>query len=332
MKAFRSFLRIASLLVGSACVAGLLAEFVVADLVGYPAHREARIFKVHDQLGVFNTLYWESPHAAVWIVEGGPRVYHFNNVGLPGCDLHVSPDARYLYIVGSSWVEAVEVPPDNAATSVLQRSLDSAHVAAQVVNLGLAGNDPYTSWFRVRFYEPRFPPSRVVLVLESFYSAWLAHHQLPLDFTLPPFFGREERRTGIRDVVSELRGRSAFVNLLEKGLRGIHVDSPADGPPVKAGDVPNEGETSFPDALGQCLVAYQGRYGGKFLVVSIIPDKDREAILARFCRDHHIAFQASTDILRSENRFNGLGHLDRRGNYEFGQFLYRSLWQGLQGE
>lgn len=318
-------LRVALTLLLAGLVAGALAEFVVGVIIGYPAHTPTRVFRLHDKLGVFNNLYWESPRAKVWIVEGGDNTYQFNNVGLSGSDVIQKPDTRYLYVVGSSWVGAVEVPNADGATSVLQRLLDSSHSVYQVINLGQAGSDPYVSWFRVRFYERIFPPSFVILVLESFYSTWLSDHALPLDFTLPPFFGQEERRTGIRKVVSELRGKSAFVNLLERGLLQIHVDRPADASPPGANDVPDAHEESIPEGLTECLDRYQHDFGNHFLVVSMIPDSARESMLSQLCTSKGIAFAGSTSILESKNRFEGYGHLNREGNHELGKLLYESV-------
>lgn len=321
----RSVIRRGTLMLCAACAAFAVTELIVAGLVGYPRHPSPRIFHLDDRLGEYADLGWESPHARIWNVEGGGIVHEYNNVGLSGMDVRTGPSSRYIFVLGDSYVEALQVSSEDAATSVFQRSLDSAGQDLQVMNLGRRKSDPYSSWNRVKFFERYYKPSYVMLVMEQFYARWLAEYSQPLSFSLPASFGTEVPRTGLRALVGGLRETSSLCNMLVVGF--YPHESP--GPILNAPKT--ESEESVPTdrdqitgALKACLRRFHEEYGSRFMVVSIGRDPGRDSLVSELCRNEGIACATEHAISLPQYHIAGKGHLNKEGNYALGQFLYET--------
>ncbi len=312
-------------LLALAAVAALgFTEGIVRGVVGYPLHPPTRLYRVSDTLGEFDWIRWNPPHAPYWVVEGGNRVFHYNNVGLPGGDVSTTPDAQYVFLLGSSWVEALQVPADSSASSVLQSDLHAEGRRLEVLNLGFSGADPYVAWFRSRFFATRYRPACVVLVLEEFHTRWLARHPQPLQFQLSPRFGTLEPRGGLRGVESEFRARSAFANLLANGMS----NRPAEGGPAQGAAVAaaysSRGER-MPSQLQECLRQFHRDYGDRFLLVSLLVDPEQRREVTDFCTAEGLSCVSRPEALRPANRFGGTGHLNVLGNIELGGILHAAI-------
>ena len=312
-------------LLAAAALAALgAAEFTVRVVVGYPARPVTRIFWVSDNLGRFGRIHWSVPYAPFWNVEAGNRVFHFNNIGLPGCDVQSAPETQYIFLLGSSWVEALQVPADLTASSVLQARLGAAASRLQVLNLGASGVDPYVAWLRSRFFATRFQPARVVLVLEEFHTRWLGRHPQPLDFQLSSRFGFEEVRTGSRRAFTELREHSAFVNLVANGREGPPTDeSPQESLPM-TDPAPRPPERMSAD-LQETLRRFHQDYGDRFLLLSLLVDAEQSRELEAFCIAEGLRLVAAPEVMAPVNRFDGTGHLNERGNRELGEVLHAAI-------
>jgi hypothetical protein len=171
------------------------------------------------------------------------------------------------------------------------------------------------------------PPERVVLVLESLHTRWLERHPHPLDFALPACLGAEVPRAGMRRIVAQLRGHSALVNLLANGLpqnQGGEAAASLEGnaAPGSAAEVHS---SHLSIDLQQGLQQFQRGYGDRFLLVSLLDHAAQAREPADFCRAQGIALAPAPTLLRPENRFNGTGHLNARGNRELGEFLDAAL-------
>jgi hypothetical protein len=311
----------------AALMAILGTELVVRFGVRYPPRPERRNFRMKDGLGLFSVLQWDAPHSGFWNVEAGNKVYHYNNLGLPGGDVRTDASAQYVFLLGSSWVEAMQMPPGKTAGAILQARLAARGDRQQVLNLGSSGIDPYVAWFRCHFFALHYPPVRVVLVLESLHTRWLLRHPHPLDFTLPAYFGTEQARTGVRRIVARLRGLSSFVNLLTNGAPrdlGREAAASLEGAPAP-GSAADADTLRMSTDLKQCLREFQRDYGDRFLLVSLLDHVDQRRELADFCGAEGLALVPAPTLLRSENRFKGTGHLNERGNQELGAFLDEAL-------
>ncbi len=315
-----------SLILCAACAAFAVTELIVARLVGYPRHPPPRIFHLDDRLGEYSDLAWESPHARIWNVEGGGIVHEYNNVGLSGMDVRTGPSSRYIYVLGDSYVEALQVSSEDAATSVFQRSLDSAGQDLQVINLGRRKSDPYSSWHRVKFFERYYKPSYVMLVMEQFYAHWLTEYSQPLSFSIPASFGTEVPRTGLRALVGDLRMTSSLCNMLVVGFNPHELPTFIKNPPTTESEEPvptDRDEITAP--LRACLRRFHEEYGSRFMVLSIGRDPRRDSLVSDYCQNEGITCETELAISLPQNHIAGKGHLNREGNYALGQFLYETF-------
>ena len=80
--------------------------------LGYPVYGLDKKVKIRD-IGWSNI--WK-PYSEYWNVEGGNRKFSRNNIGLPGLNVKIADDSKYIYILGSSFVEALQIPPEMIAT------------------------------------------------------------------------------------------------------------------------------------------------------------------------------------------------------------------------
>ena len=320
------------IMVCAACAALGATELVVARLVGYPAYPPPRMIRLDDGLGSYSDMAWESPHARVWNVEGGGIIHEYNNIGLSGSDVRVTPASRYVFVLGDSYVEAQQVSPREAATSVFQRALDSAGEDLQVLNLGIRKSDPYVSWYRLKFFERSFHPSYVVLVMEQYYANWLSGYAQPLSFRIPASFGESVPATGLHAVVETLRKRSSLCNILTVGFYANDVLDLIQGPRRKGAEEPAlRDRDEITDALRACLRRFRDEYGPRFMAVSIGRDPGSDSLMSEFCRTEGIAFGTDPAVSLPENHIAGRGHLNVQGNLELGTFLFETYRRHRSG-
>jgi hypothetical protein len=314
-----------SVMLCAACAAFAVTELTVALLVGYPRHPPPRIFHIDDRLGKYADLAWELPHSRIWNVEGGGVIHEYNNIGLSGMDVRTGPSSRYIFVLGDSYIEALQVPSEDAATSVFQRSLDSAGQDLQVINLGRRKSDPYSSWYRLKFFERYYKPSYIVLVMEQFYALWLSEYPQPLSFNIPASFGTELPRTGARALVGYLRMTSSLCNMLAVGFYSNETPDIARSAPESEDEeqLPQDRD-QITEALTGCLRRFHEEYGPRFMVVSIGRDTGRDSLVSEFCRNEGIACETEQAISSPKNHIAGRGHLNKEGNYALGQFIYET--------
>ena len=66
-------------------------------------------------------------------------------------------------MLGDSFLEAMQVPPDKMAVSVFAGLLKNSNTVP--LNLGSPNNDAYILWFRTNFYEKYYKPDYVCLMV-----------------------------------------------------------------------------------------------------------------------------------------------------------------------
>jgi hypothetical protein len=335
-----------AVLFAAACLLALLvAEGLVRYVVGYPTYgvrdREYGLWSGSASQPVFKA------RSKYWTVEGGNRVFARNNLGLPGTDVRPSGAAPYVFVLGDSYVQGYEVPPDSMATSVFGRLLDQEGHPASVLNLGRGGYDPFNCYFRASYFARLYPPAAVILVLQSDYEGWFLRRPDPLRFIADPRAGQSDRRSAVR-LHNAARNASAFANLVIKAAyenQRVFDESAGDG----FQDVPRDGArhgskkdpsgerpggeslagSSVPPGLLDSLREFRKSFGRGFICVSIVDDQKLNEGLAAFARSDSFTF-ASRPLNRPEFKINGAGHLNAHGHARLGELLDEAYQRNLE--
>ena len=298
----------------------LVAEFALR-LIGYPALGAARRY----DMGRWGLHDLREPYSRYWSVEAGNKVFARNNIGLTGIDVDTSAGSKFVFVLGSSYVEAFQVEPALMSTSVLQKRLQSSFDRVSVLNLGFSAYDPYQLYFTSVFYEMSYKPHRVILFLEEVRYPAIRTYQPPLHFHIGESFGKENKRWWLQQFMIFLRNHSVFINLVRAGF------GPAEGPdPEAKKDIPGqrpEHTQGVDEFLAKPLDAFQERYGGRFICVSIDPDSAQNRLLGEFCHDRKIHFLSDGTINTPRNRIAGKGHLNETGNRLLGELFNKAYVQ-----
>jgi hypothetical protein len=305
-------------------IAFLFTELLVSNILHYPKYGvDRKLLGIRSSEGGVENIYF--PHSKYWTVEGGNRVFQRNNLGLPGTDVVVSGSSRYVFVLGCSFVEAEQIPPDSMATSIFQRRLSRIDPQFQVVNLAHSAHDLYDSYRRSAYYEQTFPPKAVFLEIHDDGAQWLPRHPHPLTFTLPPDFGKP-KSSFPTEVLIFLRNRSSLVNMITIAYKyaEIREQDEVKGAESRRSTADDGREATLPMDFLTCLEEFHVKYKEKFCVISMIPDARENDALTYYCRSHGLKF-LSKEILIPENQLSGGGHLNLAGNAALGDFLYESF-------
>jgi hypothetical protein len=306
---------------GAFLMALAVVELVASSMIGFPRRPRNREFVVNWENGQPDVVKWEQPHTRFWDVEGGNIVVELNNVGLPGTDIFPGADKRYVFVAGSSFVEATQVDREKIATSVFQKQLRAEIPGFEVLNLGFSSADPYALWFRCEFFRKYYEPSAVILVLDRRSTGWLGFHSEALKFSLCTGFGVARQSSGIAAVFRYLREKCALANMLS-----VVVMHGAMAPPVARPFEPTpENRDSLIRRLGDCLQAFHTEYPGKFGVVQLGSNHFEDSLVVERCRALGVPVYGGRAISRRENEFGGHGHLNEQGNLELGKALYETF-------
>jgi len=300
-------------------IAIIITELIVSKAIGYPHYTDGtRKFQIHTRLGAYNILNWRPPYYKFWSVEGGNKVYTYNNIGLPGSDIDKTR-SRNIYVLGSSFIEAMSVSREETATAVFQNMLDSDSVKYNVINLGCSGHDPYVMWFRSQFFARYFTPDYVIVVLDPSSIGNLRRRwEDTLSFEIPPNLPVELPLSPVRKYTALPRKYSAFINLVLHGFKSqverLQIND------LNA-DFPHDELSAAFNKMEQCIAMYAKQYNN-VLFVSIINSTTTNHILEELCTKYHVYFAADNSILQSGNRIDRYGHLSVRGNQLLGSYLY----------
>jgi len=313
------------LLLLASLIAFLFTEVLVSNILRYPKYGvDRKLHGIRSSDGAIENMYF--PHSKYWTVEGKNSVFQRNNLGLPGTEVIVSDSSRYVFVLGSSYSEAMQVPPDSMATSIFERRLSKIDPRFQVINLAYSGHDLYDSYRRSAYYEQTFHPEAVLLEIHDDGAMWLPRHPHPLTFTLPPDFGKPKSSV-TSYVLTILRNRSSLVNLI---IDAVKADERAEAQEEenalrKRTYSPNNGRGPLiPMDLFTCLREYHLKYKEKFYVVAMMPDARENKALGDYCKENGLNF-VSKEIIIPENRIAGSGHLNLAGNAALGDLLYESF-------
>lgn len=301
-----------SLLVLAFLAALVFTELIVRFPIGYPTFGVSKYIIGLDPRG-FDKGRVYKPFSKYYSTEGGFKVFKRNNLGLTGAD--VLPNKKYIYLLGSSYVEAMEVEPRRIAASVLN---DLCHKSGyQVVNIAYRGNTPYEQYCRLRYYSTIYKPDIVLLVLDSTYEPWYKQRKyVQTDPSKKKNFGIEDSSTK-RKIYRQLRNNSALVNLLVPAL-GVKQQV-ADGDPQKV-----ESSVRVKHDVSELVKSIRliNDSTDKFAVVSFIKDSKSVEMLKAEMQDIDIPF-FHQDIKKPGHIL--VGHLNEIGNRKLGEVLYESL-------
>ena len=293
------------------------AEIIVDKIVGYPKKIGQRKYTYATHIYNNEILKWKDPYTKYWTVEGNNKVYRYNNLGFPGSDLYINDSSKFIFMLGDSFLEALQVNPDKMAVSVFTNLLKGTDI--KPVNLGSSNNDPYILWFRANFYEKFFKPDYVCLFVTCFEILDLNFqtHKPPFDFSIPDNFGSVITESPAERFANIFRNNTALINLIANG-------SGYTNPRTTKLVQDSTGKVDFNKdvvLLRECLVKYKEKYGSKFFVVSIEPDEDNNKLLSDVCAGLNINYLRK-NLLTNENILHGGSHLNELGNQKLGELFY----------
>lgn len=295
-------------------------EMIVRYVIHYPAmNASKRVYGIRDSDNGIQRLW--KPYAEYCNVENGYNLFHFNNFGMPGRDIDTSGSRTNIAVLGSSYIEALQMPADKMAVSVFQDKISLISPRYQVLNFGHSGYDPYDMYFQLKYYEKYFRVDYVIMVLDQTYSDWFDRHEGSFTFELPKNFGKEIRTTSNK---IEFFARNNFHSL--NLYREIMVSDPNNEAPKKTEEVvPVPAKKEDLSRLYVCLMKFRELYGDKFTCISMIPGTSSDIEISKYCKDHSINYIYSTKLQVPANLIKGHGHLNERGNKLLGNLLYETF-------
>ena len=128
-----------------------MTEIIVSKIAGYPKKKGQKKFIYAPHIYNNEVLKWKAPYTEYWTVEGNNKVYRYNNLGLPGKDVFINDSSKVVFMLGDSFLEAMQVPPEKMAVSEFGKLLEGTEF--KPLNLGAPNNDAYILWFRSNFFE-----------------------------------------------------------------------------------------------------------------------------------------------------------------------------------
>jgi len=309
-------MRKALLIITGFILAFVTTELAVRFLLDYPVYPVAmKVRNIRADGGGENIYY---PHSGYWNVEGGNNRAIRNNFGLPGADVPRSRQTRYIFVLGSSYVEALQLPPEQIATSIFHQEVSKTRPGFAVLNLGANSHDAADLLVRASFFSYMTEPEAVILVVDSLYPSWLqSKPTLTMQKIQGRFFSFDSTTSFI--IQREIRYHSAWINLVAN--YSIRFIERMLGTPVPPGKLSGQ-NTGIPPALPAILRLYKEKFGKRFILLSIMDNEALNNELMELCSREGIS-SAAVPLRTPQNRFDGNGHLNKKGNEELGQSLYR---------
>lgn len=306
-------------------VALLFNELWVKYIIKFPSYGiDKTVHGIRDsEKGVQNIF---SSYSYYWDVEGGNVLFQRNNIGLYGLDIRRKKYDKYIYLLGTSFIEAKQINPEKMAASVFFKQISRYDSNYQVINLGCSGHDPYDSYLRIQYFEKYYKPDKVILILNDLYYEWFNRHSYPFNFSSRKNSGEESQ--GLFYKVQKLsRNTSCSINLLAQYARSLNEED-SKGIDVNNEDNGNNNLTKYNYSnlyrLYDCLKEYQIKYKNDFLCISIISDYNSNQYISRYCAQENINFVYNENINIPANLLKGIGHLNYNGNRKLGELLYGS--------
>jgi len=308
----------------------VVSELTVRYVVRYPDYGISDFV-----FGISSNIKWQAqyrPYSRYINTEArGFHPFRRNNLGLPGIDIDTGKDK--VLVLGSSFIEAAQVPPANISVSVFAKLLEKSRMSHfTAVNLGRKAHDLYDSWFRYQYYKNLLDYKYVMLIVDQRNS--FARHKQPFVFSLPAGFGKMEKRLSKRLGTIAL-SRSAYLALMFRGIRDlIRTDKEEDLNDLNADGNASAGnaETDFIKGVIICLRQFSAELENQLIIVSIIDKPELNMQVKAFCDQHGIFCMVSDTIQSKENQIDGSGHFNLRGNRMLGELMFSALQTKLSND
>jgi hypothetical protein len=311
------------LLIVSFMMSLAISELAIRYIVGYPDYGIDNFV-----FGVSSNIKWQAQYRPysryINTEQRGFHPYRRNNLGLPGTDIDVRKDL--VFVLGSSFIEAAQVPPEQISVSIFSKLLKESRLSSfTAVNLGRKAHDLYDSWFRYQYYKNILNHRYVMLIVDQRNS--FARHKQPFEFGLPAGFGKIENRLTKRLGTIAL-SRSAYLALMFRGVRDLtRKDKDED-----LNDLKSDGKTSesnkdedFIKGVLICLREFSTELKNQLIVVSIINKPELNEQVKSYCDQNGIYCMISDTIQIKENQIDGSGHFNLKGNRRLGELMFSAL-------
>jgi len=285
----------------------------VGNILGFPKYGVERKMQGMRNSPGHQNIY--KPHSQYWNSNKTFEIYMRNNLGLPGIDVDTSNVSKYIFVLGSSFIENQYLKPELISTSVFQRLLKKSDNCFNVLNLGYSGFDPYDSFRRAHYFEETYRPGLVILVINS-YNAGLFKLS-PESFHLDKNSFAEDNSFATNFNLF-LRNNSSFIRLIS--ILFQNKEEQTVGPEKENSQNLNADLTN----LEICLKSFSEKYEGRFMCVSITSNDSMNRKIEEFCNKNNVNFEYS-GLMVPENQFDGDWHLNEKGNNALGVFLFNSF-------
>ncbi len=298
-----------------------VSEIIVSKIVKYPKRTSSVKYVFLPDFAGFETLKLKEPHSKFWSVEGGNRVFEYNNLSVTGSDMYPDDKSKLIYVLGDSYVEASSVPAEQTGVSVFQSALNKIDTNLKVFNGSFPNSDPFTLWFRTMFFEKWYRPEYVILLVThlDLLDMNMQRHPDTLNFTVPENFGSVIPESKSERYLDVFRKRFAVFNLISTSISAAG----AKGDRFRNGldEVYTKNLAASIPKFRECLLKYKNKFGEKFIVVSLEVNEEKNKVIYDACAELGINY-ANKKLLTPENQWAKGQHLNAKGNKEFGEFLY----------
>jgi hypothetical protein len=291
------------------CAFGI-SEILIGNIFGFPKYGvKYKLNGIRSPLGHQN-IYM--PYAKYWGAKEEFGIYSRNNLGLTGIDVDTGSNSKYIFVLGSSFIECDYLKPEVISTSVLQVLLKGIDKNYSVLNLGHNGVDPYESYRLSYYYEENYKPELVILVINNYNSSSYKFVENPFELNRNLFY----RDNSLRNWVNLfLKNNSSVARLILTLFSGLTFEQV-----VKPIEEPNSSSVDLKD-LEICLMEFNKKYKDSFVCVSIMNNDTINSRIDKFCSLNKIGFEYSR-IMIKENQISGDWHLNDKGNYDLGNFMF----------
>jgi hypothetical protein len=296
-------------------IAFTVNELFVRYLIKYPTYGvEKKLLNIRADTKPQNIF---KPHSKYWTVEGGNKVFERNNLGLPGTDISVSEDAKYVFVLGNSFVQGHQIAPKKIATSILANKLKEGDENYEVLNLGHSAHDAMDSYFRSLYFAKKYCPNMVVLIVDDDYNQWLSNNVFK-DWNEQEIKELNDWKTQIHIWT---RNFFASMNLFANAIKRKNQNKLS-----SKKELDKQKSDEFDGHyLSMSLELFKSEFESKFICISISNNQELNTWLNEFVKKKDISFYHDPNITKSVNRINNSGHLNEKGNNQLARFIYEAI-------
>jgi len=303
----------------------LLLSFIVSEIIisffcGYPKYGVKCYVQGLDYRNWDKSRIYK-PYSEYMVVEGENkgRVFKRNNNGFPGTNLIRTTKSKNIAVLGSSFIEAQQVYPEQIATSVLQHKLRKSYGDVNVVNIGYRGGNPLNIFRRLKYWDNIFAFDLVVLVLDHYPYQGLSSDVQTMA-KIPDKWVQDNRIEV--ETYRLARNTSSLINLLIPGL--LVAERPTD----KIRKMERTMQHIDYQPLEETFKLYSNERS-RLLIVSIatINDGDKneyESKLVKLGALYNIPVFLSDDF-GAHFKIHGGGHFNEIGNAHLASILFQAI-------